>query len=221
MAIGDRDDILNRLLAVIPPWFGDSNTREIILGLLTGYAELGSEIYNQYLYAKDQTRIRTATDMFLDLFSQDYFGVMLPRGDGESDTQYRQRILDNLLREKATRRGMNNAIINITGRTPRIIEPRRPYDCGGYSTACAGYSVGGAYGSVLTPYQAFIDVYRPNLSTVPGVTGYNDTVGGYGHGYIAYSGLDQLNNQVFDNAILQTINDTKVYGTKVWVRLNN
>lgn len=221
MATGDKDDFLNRLQVVLPPWFGDTTIDPIIKGVLEGYAELGSIIYSQYAYSQDQTRIRTATDMFLDLISQDYFGVMLPRGTGEADPQYLQRILNNLLSEKATRRGMRNVIYNITGREPRIIEPRRPYDCGAYSVACAGYGVAGAWGSNEIPFNGFIDVYRANTSTVPGVTGYTDSIGGYGVGYCAYASLDEMSNQVLDASIYAAINDTKVEGTQVWVRLNN
>ncbi len=221
MATGDQNDFLNRLLAVVPPWYGDPTTDPILMGLLTGYAELGSVIYQQYAYSKLQTRIKTATDIFNDLISADFFGVNLPRGLGEADPQFKQRILNNMFGPVPTRQGMYNVIYNLTGRVPRIIEPWRPLDCGAYSTACAGYGVAGAWGSTLVPYQAFIDVYRANVSTVPGVTGYTDPIGGYGVGYIAYCNVEQMNDQVIDAQILTTINATKVYGTVVWVRLNN
>lgn len=221
MATGDKQDFLNRLIAIMPPWYGDPTTDPILSGLLTGYAELGAIIYSQYAYSANQTRIKTASDIFLDLISADFFGVQLPRGNGEADIQYRQRLLNNLLSIKGTRQGMYNAILNLTGRIPKIIEPWRPADCGAYNTAYCGYGVAGAWGSTQVPYQAFIDVYRANISTVPGVTGYTDPAGGYGVGYIAYTSTEQMNDQVVDSQIFTTINNTKCFGTIVWVRLNN
>src|SRR5690348_16052335 len=106
MATGDQADLLSRLNAVLPPWFG-SDITPILTGLLNAYAWAGSQIYSESAYVQLQMRISTATDINLDQIATDFFGVTgLPRDTNEGDISYRNRILANLLLERATRRGM-------------------------------------------------------------------------------------------------------------------
>lgn len=136
MATGDQDDMLGRLKRLLPAgWFGDSNP--ILDALLWGYAQSLAWAYTLYLYAQAQTRIKTATDNWLDLIALDFFGNNLVRGASQGDTSYRSSILINLFRERTTRPAMEQVLLDLTGRAPIIIEPARPADVGGYGSAVA------------------------------------------------------------------------------------
>lgn len=219
MSTGDQSDFVNRLMTVLPPWFGEQAT-PILTAVLNGYSELGSIVYGQYAFSVLQTRIKTATGDFLDLISQDFFGNTLPRNVNESDSSFRSRILANLLSEKATRKGMQTALFNLTGNQPRLFEPRRPADTGGYSSGGAGYGVAGGWGNQFCPLQALIDITIPLGAGIPGVDGYNSGAGGWSTAsYFAYISLSQTTNPVTDQAIYNTVNAVKVYGTRCWVRI--
>src|ERR1700727_986655 len=103
MATGDQSDMLARLKAVLPSgWFplsvvGQPSNTPILDGLLSGPAWALSWVYTLIEYANDQTRIATATDVWLDLAALDYFGGNLTRNPGESDSAFSARIRANLL----------------------------------------------------------------------------------------------------------------------------
>lgn len=93
--------MFNKLKDALPlSWFGDNTS--VIDSVLSGFAWCSSLIYDNITEAKKQTRIKTATGGFLDMISGDFFGDTLPRTENESDFIFSIRILDNLLREKAT-----------------------------------------------------------------------------------------------------------------------
>ena len=71
-AIGSQADIFNRLKALIPrSWFGASPNFD---ATLQGPAWALSSVYAEIAYAALQTRIKTATDGYLDLISCDFLG---------------------------------------------------------------------------------------------------------------------------------------------------
>jgi hypothetical protein len=136
MSTGDTADIFSRLKRLLPVgWFGDTNP--ILDAALWGCATAQAWAYTLYLYAKDQTRIKTATDGWLDLISLDFFGNALMRYANQSDPNFRNRILINLFRERTTRPAMEKILFDLTGRAPIIIEPGRPADVGSYGAAVA------------------------------------------------------------------------------------
>lgn len=136
MSTGDQSDMFGRLKSLLPAgWFGDSNP--IRDALLWGYAQALAWGYTLYLYAKAQTRIKTASDGFLDLIGLDFFGNNLIRSSNQSDASYRNRILINIFRERTTRHAMEKVLLDLTGRKPIIIEPARPADVGAYGAAVA------------------------------------------------------------------------------------
>ncbi|WP_435607731.1 phage head spike fiber domain-containing protein [Pseudomonas knackmussii] len=136
MATGDQQNMFDRLVGLLPAgWFGDSNP--IRDALLWGYAQALAWAYTLYLYAKAQARIKTATDGWLDLIALDFFGNNLLRNSNQADSSYRNRILINIFRERATRHAVEQVLLDLTGRMPKIIEPARPADVGAYGAAVA------------------------------------------------------------------------------------
>lgn len=159
-----NSNVVSRLQKWLPNgWFPNTiGTR--IFATMSGFSANLSTVLAQITYVKLQTRIRSATDGFLDLISWDYFGPALPRGTSEVDTAYRNRILANLLRPRATRQGMITTLTLLTGRAPRVFEPKRPMDTGGWGgNPFGGYGVAGGYSNpAIQSYQALITAYRGN-----------------------------------------------------------
>ena len=215
---GDTADILTRLKALLPNgWFKGSTP--VLDGILTGIASGLSQVYGFIAYARLQTRIATATDAFLDLISFDYFGYRLPRRSSESDTAFRTRLKAALLLERATRKGMVQALTLLTGRAPILFEPANPLDTKCYNST-AFYNKSGSYGSVALPFQVFIIAYRPfvqsagNLSTYNGNAYYNSPT-------TNYANLGLRAAAVTDQDIYNTIDSVKPANTIVWVQLQN
>ena len=222
MAVGDQSDIYRRLRGYLPPWFGDEADTPIINGVLNGLAYGGSYVYGLLSYARLQTRIKTATDGWLDMIAADFFGNALPRAANQSDESFRARILINLLRERATRAGLIKVLQDLTGRMPIVIEPSRPVDTGAYGGPAIGYGIAGAYGSMLMQYQAFVTAFRPIGSGIPLVAGYGVSTGGYGQASRAsYASMSMMQGSVTDADIYAAIDSVKPVGTTIWTRITS
>jgi hypothetical protein len=142
--IGDIDDMAGRLRMVLPArWFGD--TTPVLDAVLTGLAQAWSGLYGLLAAVQSQSRIATASGVFLDIAAADYLGGVLPRRAGEADAAYSARIRGNLLTKRATRAGVVQALTNLTGRSPRVFEPLNATDTGGYNVNL-GYNTAGGYG---------------------------------------------------------------------------
>jgi hypothetical protein len=187
---------------------------------LSGVAWALSFVYSLIHYAKLQTRIKTATDGFLDLISFDFFGTALLRRQQETDGSFRSRIMATLFQAKASRPGMIAILKNLTGRTPIIFEPARPADTGGWGIAC-GYGVAGGWGSLLLTAQAFITAFRPTGAGIPNVAGWGASYGAWGGGYSCWSSLSQVEGAVTDSDIYAAIDQTKAAGTTIWTQLQS
>ncbi len=221
MATGDPNDCLNRLKAVLPNgWFKEPTP--VLDAVLQGLAWALSLVYSLIAYTRLQTRISTATDVFLDLISGDFFGASLPRKSQEMDAPFRARILANLLRERGTRKGLINALVLLTGRTPKVFEPARPLDTGAYNTNTLGYGVAGGYGSRALPSQAFVVAYRPSGSGIPYIAGYGSPEGAYGTpSQTEYASLSMVQGAVTDADIYAAIDAVKPAGSILWTQLSN
>ncbi len=186
-----NSDIVARLQRWLPDgWFPNAvGTR--IFAMLAGFATSLSTVQAQIAYVKLQTRVRSATDGFLDMISYDYFGNGLPRHSAEVDNAFRARILAGLIQSRVTRQGMISTLTALTGRVPRVFEPKRPMDTGGWGgNPFGGYGVAGGYSNpVIQPFQALIVAYRGN-----GVT---------------------------DASIYAAIDATKPVATEMWVAISN
>ena len=209
--IGDTNDMLGRVRSLLPRgWFGDSSP--VLDAVLAGTGAALADDYDLIQYAREQTRIATATDQFLDLISLDYLADTLPRRPGEADDSFRGRIEGQLLLEKGTRAGMIRALTILTGRAPVIFEPRRVQDGGAYGQI---YYNQANYGSQSLPYTAFVTAYRPLVQLRTQVAGYD---GGF-YGQAFYTNARQLAGVVTDDDIVATINAVKPEGTQMQYRI--
>jgi hypothetical protein len=225
--IGDQEEIAYRLRSVIPArWFGGSTpVLDTVLGALgAGWASL----FNLLRYSGQQTRIATASDIWLDLVGLDYFGSRLPRALGQSDQSYRWVLLKNILRPLGTRSALIAALADLTGRVPTIFEPANPSDTGGYAGILAGrvvsggglgYGTAGGWGNLSLPFQCFVTAYRPYINGAANLSGWTMAAAGYGVGALEYVGADTAQGQITDSAISLEISKVCPVGLVVWVRI--
>lgn len=210
--IGDITDLAARLKAQIPSsWFKSSPKFD---ATLQGPAWALSTIYSQITYAALQTRIATATDGYLDLIANDFFGTNLPRLTNETDGAYRTRILANLFVKGPTRANMSAVLTLITGRTPDIFEPSNTNDSGGWDGAFYWDTGVGKWGDPM-PYQSFVTAYRPltNAQSLGELDSWRWSWDSYG----AWS--DQQITSVTDAAIIAAVESTRMTGSIVWMRI--
>lgn len=215
-------DFEQRIKSTLPPrWFGDDDANIVLNGVIAGLANGFAFISNLYDYAKLQTRIKTATDDWLDAISTDFFGTRLLRKTGQTDTSFRNRIIVNMFRERATRNAVKLVLEDLTGRTPVIFEPQRPLDTGAYGVASSlAYGLVGGYGSLLLDYQAFVTAYRPTGSGIPLVAGYGVSVGAYSTpSQIQYGNLNMITGAVTDQDIYDSIASVAPVGTILWTNI--
>lgn len=211
MAIGDITDMTNRLRSYIPPWFDDNITLRD--AWIQSFAYCASFVYSLLIYSKKQTRIKTATDGFLDLIAKDFFGNRIKRQPNQTDDSFRNVILAVLLHERGTRNGMNTALTQLTGNEPIIFEPRR--DGGAYNQ---DYYNQYLYGSQSYPFQAFITVFRP-VSSLKNNQGYYDQDFYYDQSY--YGTSSDVSSLITDQDIYAVINAVKPIATRMWVDISN
>lgn len=230
MTTGTQTDFLGRIKATLPAqWFanGPTPTLDAVLG---GFASAWASIYALYAYVKLQSRIATATGVFLDAIAVDFFGLTLARGVNEADVNFSTRIRAALFGPKATRSAVIAALVTLTGRTPSVFEPANPSDTGGYGTGEAlawsgmAYNTAGGWGSLQLPFQFFVTAYRPNSGGVSNVGGYylgsGWAGGGYGVGAIEYITPAMIAG-VTDAQIQNAVNTTRPAGTIGWMRISS
>jgi hypothetical protein len=129
--------------------------------LLTGVANALAFIFLLFIYVKQQARIATSTDGFLDLTSFDFFGDKLPRSLNQSDASFLSNIQANLFPKQNTRDAIIGVLTMVTGRAPIMIEPGRAADVGAYDVGNCAYDAMGPYGATDFPYQSFVTAFRP------------------------------------------------------------
>lgn len=216
MATGDTQDMARRIKAVLPAgWFPDP--APTLWALLNGFGAGLAAIYSQISFAKIQTRLATATGVFLDMAALDYLGGRLVRRPGESDVSFSARLRQEILRPRATRQAVAQVLTDLTGRAPVVFEPARPTDTGGYGIAM-GYGVAGDYGNINLPAQSFVVAYRGSISGFASVSGYGAPAGGYGVGAMEYvngSGAGQIT----DANIYAAVQSVMPAGSIAWVQI--
>ncbi len=216
---GDTSDMVSRLKLVLPAgWF--ANSTPFLDALLTGLSSAWSSLYTLLNNIKSQTRIASASGIFLDIASQDYFGKALLRRVGEADSAYSARIRTNLLRTRATRESLVETLNNLTGKEPVIFEPLNAQDTGGYNIN-AGYNVAGGYGSYNLPYQFFVTTYQPDNNPISQAGGYNLGPGGYGQAPMFYAQKSEFSGTVSDADIYAAIAAVLPTSAIAWTRISN
>lgn len=219
MATGDKNDILARLKAVLPPWF--PYVTPILDGLLSGPANALSFAYSLLAFGRLQTRLATISGGFLDLLAYDFFGLAFQRNLNEADAAFNARVKAEVFRPRATRAGLIKALTDLTGVAPVVFEPMRPLDTGAYGAPFCGYSRAGGYGSALMPYQALVNAYRPSTAGIPGVAGYRSAYGGYGVGAIEYADMSYNVGQVTDAQIYARVASVQPVAAIAWTQISN
>lgn len=213
----EAEDIQNRLVRLLPQrwWSNPAPIRDAILG---GASDLLAWGQSLFVYAKFQMRLATATDFWIDIFSYDYLGLTTQRRTNEADADYRVRVGKELVRERVTRAGMYQALLDLTGNPPIIIEPFNGGDVGAWDVSWWGWDTGGAWGDSI-PSQVFITVQRTGVGV--GIA----NVGGWDTGYLGWdqygmwTDSSMVTGAVTDQDIYDCINRTKPAGVTVWVQL--
>lgn len=221
MATGDLNDFRARIKATLPRWYADLSP--ILDALLSGVAQALEYVYALYLYAQMQTRIKTATDGWLDLIAGDFFGTRILRRANQTDASFRAIIIANLFRERATRKALIQVLTDLTGRAPVLIEPQQPGDTGAYGVPTSGYGVAGFYGSRLLPSQMFLIAFRPASAGIPNIAGYGNSPAAYRTPSVGgmYGSLSMIQGQVTDADIYAAIDSVKPVGTVIWTTLKS
>lgn len=212
--------MFQRIKALIPNWFSDSTP--VLNALLQGFAYAKSFVYSLTIYASLQTRIKTATDGWLDMIAADFFGTSLQRKSNQSDASFRNQIIINMFRERGTRAAIIKVLTDLTGRAPAIFEPRRPADTGALGSNLA-LGMAGGVGSLLLPYQAFVTAYRPLTVGIPYVPGLGTAPFGLGitAGGAVIPSFSQIQGAVTDADIYAAIDSVNPAGTIAWTRITN
>ncbi|MEJ0016742.1 MAG: hypothetical protein WDN25_09260 [Acetobacteraceae bacterium] len=222
---GDQHDMLSRLRGVLPTrWFPDQ--APVLDGVLGGFASNWTWAHQFMEYVRAQVRLATASDVWLDVIAQDFFGDRLSRQPEQADAPFRVRIQRELFRERGTRNAITSVLHDLTGRVPIVFEPARPTDTGGYSSALGGgggigYGRAGGWGTLALPFQCFVNAYRPAGSGIASVCPWGGPAGGYGVGAIEYASLDMIQGQVTDDDIYAAVADVLPVAAIAWTRITN
>lgn len=222
---GDETDMRARLRAMLPTgWFADD--APILSGLLAGFATIWAWLYTLLAYARQQTRVATATGGWLDMIAQDYGGARWSRQSGETDTAFRTRLTRNLQRSRGTRSALTANLTALTGRTPVIFEPAYPPDTGGLGSIGLGWNTAGGWGSLTLPYQCFVIAYRPADGGIADIGGWGGTdtdfaLGGWNSGALGWGDASLITGAVTDAQILATVADSMPAATIAWTAFSN
>ena len=213
---GSADDIIRRIQILLPKgwWAQTAPIRDAIIG---GLADLADWSYSLISYAKLQSRVAWATGIFLDIISKDYFGLYLPRKTNEQDADFRARIQKELIRERVTRKGMNDALTDLTGKAPYIFEPWNTGDTGAWDIGNIAFDVAGAWGDICLPAQSFVNVIPPGAG-IAGAPGWDCAPLGWDVGGM-WGDMSLIAGTITDDDIYDTINRTRPTGAIVWTQL--
>jgi hypothetical protein len=217
---GDSPDMLERLKSLIPGgWFASSLAplRDAVFG---GLSDALSNSYALLVAVKAQTRIATASGWFLDIIAWDFFGPRFLRLKAESDTSWRTRIIKEILRPRQTKAAIEQAVFDLTGRQPNVLEFWNPNDAGAYDVGTLAYDVSGFYGD-LANNQIWVTAYRPAGEGVPTVAGYDTGAGGYDVGALEYIDMDWVAAQVTDADIYAAVASTVAAGVTGWTAIES
>ncbi len=209
---GDIRDMIYRLKSNLPTrWFPDHTP--VLDALLSGLASAWVTMYDLLGYTQGQTRLASVSGDLLDGASADFFGTRLARVTNEPDSTFRLRLQNALVREHATRRSLQAALTTLTGFQPKIFEPARVTDTGGYGLPVMGYGVAGAWGNLNLPFQVLVVAKRP---ASPGIA----LIAGYGTpGPLARADLAQIPGYLSDKDIENTVVGVIPTASIAWINI--
>lgn len=220
----DASTFAVRLRTLLPKsWFPD--TAPILDAILSSFAEPWAWLSRMLCYAAKQARVATATGAWLDLAATDYLGTTLPRLSGESDSSYRHRVKQNILRGAATRSAIISAIQESAGAVVTVFEPGKCSDTGAYgsltdSLSTAAYGLAGGWGNLNLPYQFFMSVATTAQPGNPEPIGYGISGGGYGAGSVEYCSSASIPGELTDDDIRQLILRLLPINVTAWIRFS-
>lgn len=222
--MGDQQDIVDRIKATLPSgWFPDGTP--VLDALLGGLASAWSWSYGLLQYVATQARLSTASDIWLDVAAQDFFGSRVVRA-GQSDSVFSSRLRIEILRARGTRASLSSVLTDLTGRQPSIFEPARPSDTGSWGGGGSfitglAYGCTGGWGSLTLPFQCFLTAYRPSGSGIAAIAGWSTPAGGYGGGVIEYGDLSMVGVTVTDADIFSATASVMPVAAVAWTRISN
>lgn len=228
------DQFAQRLARAFPNGWASQTAKQQGGTLYALFKSLGADLsvaHSAIAYALGSTRIGTATAPELDIASQDFLGNLLPRLPGETDAAYSVRILQQLPPTGATRPAIIAALKQLTGATPRVVEPWSPADTGCWDLV-GGIPV--SYWDVDTAanpaqwadpglrWQGFIITKPP--PPLPGgpIIQCFDRGNGANGAYWDVPGYGFMELQLVSNSqVYATIARLHVEGTIVWVKIQD
>lgn len=203
-------------------WAGDDAKQSgNVYSLFLALGQQISFVQTEVQYALAAQRIQTETAPELDEASEDFLGTTLPRPPSASDAVYAQEIVAALFQPAATRSALQTALAALSGSVPRMMEPWNVNDTGAWG-ANSYWNVDtvqnpARWGDGGLRYQGFIETAPPGLPAIGSgnpILTWNDSaywnVPGYFFGIIAPVDL---------NAINDTINKLRAYGTLIWTKI--
>jgi hypothetical protein len=217
MATGDVNDIVNRMVAVLPPWFPTPIASSPILqGVLTGIATPLAFAYSAIAYSRLQSRLKTMFGPFLDLATFDYLGPTFARRLGETDMSFQSRLLGLLLCPRNTLSGITQMLTVLTGYAPAILEPG--VGGGGWDdTPAFAFDDAGCWsGGTLS-----ITAFRPPGQGIPNVDGFDGGNGGFDVGVIEWSDISQVTGAVTDAEIALRVRQWVAAGVNYTLTISN
>ena len=217
-AIGTPADMLARLQQLLPAGWFQNGQVPLRDALLTGIANGYAFIYSLFSYVRLQTRVASATDGFLDLIAQDFFGGSLLRRAGQTDASFRANIQANMFRARGTRAAVSAVVQQLTTQAPIIFEPEYPPDTGAYTNGTCAYGVAGGYGDMNLNCQSFVTAFAGGGVGIPNVAGYGISTGAYSTpSQAAYE--DPSANQITPADIFNAINSVRPASYLIWAKV--
>jgi hypothetical protein len=148
-------------------WFGDS--APVLRGVLSGLSSAWAAVHDLLLSVRQEARLATATDRFLDLACVDFFDGRLVRRLGETDEALRARLQRAMHRLRGTRQSLVDAASE-AGFSATVFEPARPADTGAYGTPGGlAWGIAGGWGSLQMPLECLVTVRAIAAAADPGV----------------------------------------------------
>ena len=216
MAVGDYQYYFDRLYGKLPVgWFpADPTDAPMISSIIGAVAVVAANTYAQLSYTNAQTRLLTATGIYLDMIANEYLGYFnFPRRQNEDDDTYRLRILNEILRPRGTKAAIISALHDLTGYYPTIFHPvddAQGWDMDYFDSPTM------LLGDYNLPYTSWVEIRLPPGAGIPYAEGWDSGFYDADDGF-AYGDDAELASIVGQQEIFNTITLTAPDGVSVYV----